>query len=392
MKLRFLVLTAAYPSPAEPGRAVAVENLNRALIEGSGDDVSLTVVAPRVHRSDPLREVRSGIEVRRFLYPAGGKRLQEGPGPRLFTLICYVLSGLWEVLRVARRGDYDAVLCHWVLPCGPIAWLSSFILERPVFLFAHGSDLNRYAAGSAGLRQVAGLALRKARGVFVVSEDLRDLVESYYPGVAPRTEVVPMGVGGQFQPGDRQVERAGLDLGEGMAVLFAGDLSEAKGIRDLLEAREQVLEQGVDFRLFFAGSGSLEAEISSVEGCSLLGTLSQEDLARWYRAADLLVLPSHSEGTPLVVMEALCCGTPVLATRVGGIPELIEPGTTGELVNPGQPGLLAAKLVDLLGSPAELARMRKAIPGKNFDFSARSCAARISSRLAERLGGGEKAA
>ena len=225
-----------------------------------------------------------------------------------------------------------------------------------------------------------------------MSEDLRDLVESYYPGVAPRTEVVPMGVGGQFQPGDRQVERAGLDLGEGMTVLFAGDLSEAKGIRDLLEAREQVLEQGVDFRLFFAGSGPLEAEISSVEGCSLLGTLSQEDLARWYRAVDLLVLPSHSEGTPLVVMEALCCGTPVLATRVGGIPELIEPGITGELVNPGQPGLLAAKLVDLLGSPAELARMRKAIPEKNFDFSTSSCAARISSRLAELLGGGEKAA
>ncbi len=392
MKRRFLVLTAAYPSPAEPGRAVAIENLNRALIEGSGDDISLTVVAPRVHRSDPLREVRAGIEVRRFLYPAGGKRLQEGPGPRLFTLICYVLSGLWEVLRVARRGDYDAVLCHWVLPCGPIAWLSSFILERPVFLFAHGSDLNRYAAGSAGLRQLAGLAFRKARGVFVVSEDLRDLVESYYSGVVRKTEVVPMGAGGQFQPGDREVERAVLGLGEGMDVLFVGDLCEAKGIRDLLEAREQVLEQGVDFRLFFAGSGPLEAEISSVEGCSLLGTLSQEDLARWYRAADLLVLPSHSEGTPLVVMEALCCGTPVLATRVGGVPELIEPGTTGELVNPGEPGLLAAKLIDLLRSPAELARMRKAILGGNFDFSASSCAARISSRLAELLGGGEKAA
>ncbi|MEE3181257.1 MAG: glycosyltransferase [Planctomycetota bacterium] len=392
MKLRFLVLTAAYPSPAEPGRAVAIENLNRALIEGSADDVSLTVVAPRVHRSDPLREVRSGIEVRRFLYPAGGKRLQEGPGPRLFTLICYVLSGLWEVLRVARRGDYDAVLCHWVLPGGPIAWLSSFILEKPVFLFAHGSDLNRYAAGSAGLRQVAGLALRKARGVFVVSEDLRDLVESYYPGVASRTEVVPMGTGGQFQPGDRQEERAGLDLGEGMAVLFAGDLSEAKGVRDLLEARKQVLEQGGDFRLFFAGSGPLEDEISGVEGCRLLGVLSQEDLASWYRAADLLVLPSHSEGTPLVVMEALSCGTPVLATRVGGVPALIEPGITGELVNPGQPGLLAGKLIDLLASPAVLDGMRKAVLEKKFDFSASSCGERISSRLAALLGGGEKAA
>ena len=392
MKLRFLVLTAAYPSPAEPGRAVAIENLNRALIEGSGADVSLTVVAPRVHRSDPLSEVRAGIEVRRFSYPSGGKRLKEGPAPMLFTLGCYVLSGLWDVLRMARRGDYDAVLCHWVLPCGPIAWLSSFILEKPVFLFAHGSDLNRYAVRSPALRQIAGLSLAKAEGVFVVSEELRDVVESYYPGVAPRTEVVPMGIGGQFQPGDRQVAREGLDLGEGMAVLFAGDLSEEKGIRDLLEARKQVLEQGVDFRIFFAGSGPLEDEISGVEGCRLLGSLSQEDLASWYRAADLLVLPSHSEGTPLVVMEALSCGTPVLATRVGGVPGLIEPGLTGELVDPEQPGELAGKLVDLLASPAVLDGMRKAILEKNFDFSASRCAERVNARLAGLLGGGETTA
>ncbi len=392
MKRRFLVLTAAYPSPAEPGRAVAIENLNRALIEGSGDDISLTVVAPRVHRSDPLREVRAGIEVRRFPSPSGGKRLKEGPGPRIFTLICYVLSGLWEVLRLARRGDYDAVLCHWVLPCGPIAWLSSLILERPVFLFAHGSDLNRYAVRSAALRQVAGLALGKAKGVFVVSEDLLDLVESCYRGVARKTEVVPMGTGEQFQPGDREVDRAALELGEGMAVLFVGDLSVAKGIRDLLEARKQVLEQGGDFRLFFAGSGPLEDEISGVEGCRLLGSLSQEELASWYRAADLLVLPSHSEGTPVVVMEALSCGTPVLATRVGGVPGLIEPGLTGELVDPGQPAQLAGKLLDLLASPAVLDGMRKTILAKNFDFSASSCADRINARLGELPGGGEKAA
>ena len=392
MKLRFLVLTAAYPSPAEPGRAVTIENLNRALIEGRGADVSLTVVAPQVHSQDPLQEVREGIEVRRFPYPSGGKRLKEVEAPGLFALGCYVLSGLWEVLRVARRGDYDAVLCHWVLPCGPIAWLSSFILGCPVFLFAHGSDLNRYAASSAGLRRLAGLALGKARGVFVVSEDLRGLVESHYSGVAHKTEVVPMGIGGQFQPGDRELEREGLELGEGRAVLFAGDLSEAKGVRDLLEAREQVLGQGVDFRLFFAGSGPLEDEISGVEGCSLLGALSQEELARWYRAADLLVLPSHSEGSPLVVMEALACGTPVLATRVGGVPELIEPGTTGELVNPGQPGVLAEGLRELLASPAVLEGMRKSIREKDFDFSASRCGERIHARLGEILGGEEKAA
>ena len=201
-----------------------------------------------------------------------------------------------------------------------------------------------------------------------------------------------MGVGERFLPGNREEDRVELDLGEGMNVLFVGDLSAAKGIRDLLEARVKVLEQGVDFRLFFAGSGPLEEEISAIEGCRLLGTLSQADLARWYRAADLLVLPSHSEGTPLVVMEALCCGTPVLATRVGGIPELIEPGVTGELVNPMQPDLLAGKLEDLLGSPAILGGMRETILEKKYDFSARSCAARVRSCLAELLSSGEKTA
>ena len=392
MKLRLLVLTAAYPSPAEPGRAVTIENLNRALLDGAGAEVSLTVVAPQVHSGDPLRELRAGMEIRRFPYPSGGKRLKEGAGPGVLTLGCYALSGLWEVLRTARRGDYDAVLCHWVLPCGPIAWLSSFLLECPVFLFAHGSDLNSYAAGCAGLRRLAGLALGRARGVFVVSEELRDLVEGNYRGVVHKTEVLPMGIGREFQPGDRELERAELGIEEERAVLFAGDLSEAKGISDLLEARKQVLEQGVGFRLYFAGSGPLEDEISGLDGCKLLGTLSQQELARWYRAADLLVLPSHSEGTPLVVMEALASGTPVLASRVGGIPGIIEPGRTGELVSPGQPRELADRLGGLLSRPAALERLRSSIRESELDFSASRCGERVKARLEELLGAEEKAA
>ena len=144
MRLRFLVLTAAYPSPRDPGRAIFIENLNRALLEEGGGELSLTVVAPRVHSLDPAFELRSGIEVRRFPYPSGGKRLKELNSPGPLALGGYLLSGLARVLWEARRGDYDALLCHWTLPAGPIAWLSSFFLESPFFLFAHGSDLNRY--------------------------------------------------------------------------------------------------------------------------------------------------------------------------------------------------------------------------------------------------------
>ena len=112
----------------------------------------------------------------------------------------------------------------------------------------------------------------------------------------------------------------------------------------------------------------------------------------WYHAADLLVLPSHSEGSPLVVMEALSCGTPVLATRVGGLPELIEPGRSGELVHPMQPERLAEKLGELLESPDALENMREAILIDSRDFSARRCARRVCESLRRTLGvGGETA-
>lgn len=392
MKLRFLVLSAAYPSPREPGRAVFIENLNRALLEEAGPGFSLTVVAPRVHPLDPLRETRAGVEVRRFAYPSGGRRLKETAAPGLLTLGCYMLSGLRAVLWEARRGDYDAVLCHWVLPAGPIAWLSSFLLERPVQLFAHGSDLNQYAAGSSWLRLASRLALGKAKGVVAVSEELSGRLTSDYGLHAGKVEVISMGVGEEFQPGDREEDRVALSLPEGADVLFAGDLVEAKGIRDLLAARELLAARGVDFRLHFAGRGALEEEISGVEGCRLLGALSQEELARWYRSSDLLVLPSHSEGTPLVVMEALSCGTPVLAARVGGIPELIEPGRNGDLVEPMQPEMLAGKLRELLEAPAILEGMREAILKKRIDFSASSCARKVYAAVRKSLGSAGEAA
>ena len=392
MRLRFLVLTAAYPSPREPGRAIFIENLNRALLEEAGGELSLTVVAPRVHPLDPAFELRSGIEVRRFPYPSGGKRLKELSSPGPLALGGYLLSGLARVLWEARRGDYDALLCHWTLPAGPIAWLSSFFLESPFFLFAHGSDLNRYAARSSSLRLASRLALGKASGVFAVSEDLRESIETGYCQAARHLEVVEMGVGDEFLPADRAAARLGLSLSAGLDVLFVGDLIEDKGVGDLLAARRLLADRGVDFRLHFAGGGPLEKKISAVDGCELLGTLSPEELAHWYHAADLLVLPSHSEGSPLVVMEALSCGTPVLATRVGGVPELIEPGRNGELVNPMQPEMLAEKLGELLESPDTLEEMREAILADSRDFSARRCARRVSESLRRTLGvGGETA-
>ena len=83
-------------------------------------ELALTVVAPRVHGSDPLREVRHGIEVRRFPYPSGGRRLKEEPRLSPLRLGAYLVSGLWVTARQLRRARGRLIVCHWVLPSGLI--------------------------------------------------------------------------------------------------------------------------------------------------------------------------------------------------------------------------------------------------------------------------------
>lgn len=145
-------------------------------------------------------------------------------------------------------------------------------------------------------------------------------------------------------------------------VLFVGTLARRKGLLDLLEATRLLRARGVgDWRLQIVGAGNeagdREAEAvrqayraAGLEG-SLLGPLGGEALAERLRSASVYVLPSHSEGQPIGILEAMASGLPVVATRVGAVPEMVRDGVDGFLVNPGNPAQLADALEKLIGSP-----------------------------------------
>ncbi len=356
------LIASSYPSPTAPTRGAFVEDI--AL--GLAVQRPVVVVAPRIYPSDPPREDRHGVTVQRFRFGSEGKLLKEYGGTPVPTMIRYMLSGLRCTLKAAR--GQRALFAHWVLPAGVIGALASLLTGRPLMSYAHGSDICVYAEKSALYRLLTRFVLGRSVWVFAVSHDIeRRLIERF--GVPPENiSVIPCGVDTDlFSPtphGDKNRSVMSAEGAPGLAsdarpmLLFVGDMVPAKGVLELIEAVFRLLENGLDCSLTLVGDGPLRAELEArvtavgVSHVTFVGTVPRTEVARWMRRADCLVLPSHNEGTPVCVMEALSSGTPVVATDVGGIPDLIDPEVTGLLVPPKDVTALTSALTRVVGDAA----------------------------------------
>jgi glycosyltransferase involved in cell wall biosynthesis len=332
VRLRILALTNLFPTPWDPRRAT----FNRQQFErlGRKHDVSVLVAVSFLDRLRGRRgESRSSLSLSHFtfFYPPGVAR-------SLHAAFYYVSMMLGRGRRV-QRGEYDCLLASWAYPDAVAASRFARRLRVPYVVKVHGSDLNVQAELPARRGQIAG-ALQRADAVIAVSRALADRAVAL--GVEPsRVHTIYNGVDAErFSPGSREDARRRLRLDAGRLVLYVGNLKVSKGCTDLLEAFPAVLERHPDAQLAYVGEGAdrgtmvqrLES-LGITDRVRLVGSIPHDDLAGWFRAADLLCLPSHAEGVPNVVLEAMASGTPVVATRVGGIPEVV-PGHAGILVEP----------------------------------------------------------
>jgi glycosyltransferase involved in cell wall biosynthesis len=168
------------------------------------------------------------------------------------------------------------------------------------------------------------------------------------------------------RPGPASVLRGQLGFAEDDLVLIVvARLHAGKGHRVLLEAVRLLLDTFPRLKLICLGEGELEAELrAACEALCLSDCVrlvgQQSNVPDWLAAADISVLPSFYEGLPLTVLESMACGLPTVASKVGGIPEVIEDGSTGMLVPPGDPQLLARAIASLLHNPEGRARMGRA--------------------------------
>jgi glycosyltransferase involved in cell wall biosynthesis len=262
----------------------------------------------------------------------------------------------------------DVVLGTWAYPDGCAAVLAARRRGKPCAVKVHGSDLNLIAKMPSA-RRVLARVLPRADAMITVSGPLGEEIAAL--GVPrERIHLVPNGVDTSlFRPQDRAAARAELGLPlDRPVVLFVGRLEPQKGLVELLDAFGRVRASRPEAMLVLVGDGvsRAAAEEAAREHDGALRVVGPQPLtrvARWVTACDVFTLPSHAEGTPNVVLEALASGRPAVATRVGGIPDVLASPDAGVLVAPRSAEDLARGLLDALGRTWDAERVRACGPG-----------------------------
>lgn len=263
------------------------------------------------------------------------------------------LSLLPQWLRVKQQRP-EVIYATWAFPDGFAAVLLGKLSGIRVVVKVHGSDVEILA--KERLRRVLAVwALNRASAVVSVSAYLRDMLVDL--GVKQKKlRIIYNGVDQQkFRLLDREDCRQKLGLSNTKKIiLYVGNLKSDKGVVDLLNAFVPITGGDGNVELVYAGDGESRAEIeqsTALHGISatvrLLGKISHDSLPLWINAADIVCLPSHHEGVPNVLLEAAACGTPCVATIVGGIPEVVTPAS-GLLVAHRDVPALTAALIEAL--------------------------------------------
>jgi glycosyltransferase involved in cell wall biosynthesis len=356
--LRILAITNQYP---RLGRDI-IASFNRQQFRALAASHDVRVVAPRLWTEVALDAVRADLRPTRYqnkdgiwvdhpIYFYPPKMLQHLYGG------FYLRSVRRRVQKILGEFRPNVLLGCWAHPDG---WATVRIARAaglPVVVKVHGSDVLVTTQNSRRRARIAE-ALCAADAVVAVSQDLADVVARL--GADPsKIHVVHNGIDANlFTPGDQGAARARLGLPAGGRVfLFVGNLLESKGILVLADACGRLRERGVPFTGYVLGQGRHQSRLRSsiarlgLSDCLLLrDTEAPQMLVEWYRASDVVTLPSFSEGIPNVLREAMMCGKPFVATHVGGIPEIAHPSYS-RLVAPGDASQLAEALEAMLQAP-----------------------------------------
>jgi teichuronic acid biosynthesis glycosyltransferase TuaC len=338
-KIELLTFTTLYPNASQPAHGVFVENRLRHL--AANVEVNPRVVAPvpwfpwtssrfgylSRYAKVPDSENRSGIDIvhpRYVVIPRIGM---------LFAPLLLFLGSILAVKAASQARDFDLIDAHYFYPDGVAAVLLGWLFRKPVVITARGTDVNlipNFRLPRAMIRAAA----RRASAIIAVSQALKDAIVDL--GVPPQAvTVLRNGVDLRaFHPGGRESARSELGLA-GSVLLSVGHLIERKGHEFAIGALVRLKQH----TLLIAGEGperptleALASKLGVAARVRFLGSVPHHDLQKIYVAADVLVLASSREGWPNVLLEAMACGTPVVATAIWGNPEVVSCPQAGLLM------------------------------------------------------------
>lgn len=342
--MRVLTFTSLFPNREKPLQGIFVFQRVSHLAERPGNQIE--VIAPVPYFPRWIRFSRWKNEGQIPREEKIGNLTIHHPRYLLVPKISMPLHGLLMFLgsfRLARRLQkkmkFDCIDAHFVYPDGFAAILLGKLLKIPVAISARGSDINFYPS-LWSIRPLIRWTLKHADRLVAVSSSLRDvMLELGAP--SDRIRVIGNGIdSNRFTPVDPAEARAHLGLpSTGRIILSVGALIPLKGFQFLIPAFARIASRFPDAHLYILGEGSYRSKLSAIiRECkieakvTLTGIIPNEQLRFWFSSATVSCLVSSREGWANVLQESMACGTPVVATRVWGAPEVIVSSEFGLLV------------------------------------------------------------
>lgn len=320
---KIVVFSNMYPSMQHPTYGIFVKN-QVGLLQSAGLDVDVVAIQnPGKGKIQALKKYMTWF----------------------FRSVLYMMK---------NRKKLSLTHAHYAFPTGIISLIGKKMFGIPYVVTVHGGDIDKMAARSQRIADMTKNILRQAESVIVVGDKLREDVINNFDVPEANVHVMSMGVDTSIFNYVAKVEaREKLTLPiEEKILIFVGNVIQAKGLLELVEAFDSLKMSFPDSSLYVIGSqkdGQFVEELRSfirekdVEDIHFKEPLGQADLALWMSAADALVLPSYHEGFGLVALEAMSAGTKVVATDVGGLSYLLK-DQAGILVEPKNPDSLAKGL------------------------------------------------
>ncbi|MDX2193140.1 MAG: N-acetyl-alpha-D-glucosaminyl L-malate synthase BshA [Gemmatimonadales bacterium] len=285
----------------------------------------------------------------------------------LFEHYPYSLALASRQYEVALREGLDLMHVHYAIPHATTAWIAKEMLraerELRVITTLHGTDIT-LVGQEASFHPITRFSIEKSDMVTAVSSFLRDETFRAFGCMGCDIRVIPNFVNLEEYRPDPGARRDGLCPPGHKLLLHVSNFREVKRVKDVVRVFARVRRQ-MGATLLMVGDGpdraDAEAEARELgvhEDVRFLGRI--ETVAPLLQACDLFLLPSQSESFGLAALEAMACGLPVVASRVGGLTEVIDDGVSGILEPPGSPEAMGRRAVELLRSPETYARMREA--------------------------------
>lgn len=359
--IRTLLFSTLYPSSVRPGHGIFVETRLRELL-GSGQ-VQTKVVAPvpwffskdsrfgdyaRI-ASTPARETYNGVDVvhpRYFLPPKVGMNLAP---------VLLALGAKPAIQRLLDEGfDFDVIDAHYYYPDGVAAALLAKHFRKPFTVTARGTDLNLIPQYVLPKRMMQWAAAKAAVSIGVCSA-LVDVLRGWNIS-EDRLRVMRNGVDLlRFRPAPQVAARSELGLTGSPLMISVGYLIERKGHHIAIHALAKTLSIHPQARLILVGEGEERKKLEGIcrnlgvqDHVTFAGAVPNAELYKWYSSADLMILASSREGWANVLLESMACGTPVVAARIWGTPEVVAADVAGMLVDERTGEAFATAICELM--------------------------------------------